>query len=69
MQPIVDMTASSNLYHPARNHPPRSLPLFIHLLLLLRVLEDTLDFQASPGLLKSPSLNAARIVSTCATCV
>lgn len=44
-----------------------SLPRLVsHLLLLLGVLEDTLNFQAPPGLLKSPSLNAARNVSNLA---
>jgi hypothetical protein len=35
------------------------LPQVFHLLLLLGVLQDALGFQASPCLLKSPSLNAA----------
>jgi hypothetical protein len=40
-----------------------------HLLLLLGVLQDALGFQASPCLLKSPSLNAALKVSISAAII
>jgi hypothetical protein len=61
--PIVGMTASLKPVFPrAKNHPPRQL-FTVHLLLLLRVLQDALGFQTSPCLLKSPSLNAAQRVS------
>lgn len=57
MQPIVGMTASSSLYPHAKNI---ILPtaLVCRNLLLLGVLKNALGFQASPRLLKSPSLNA-----------
>ena len=62
MQPIVGVTASSQACITAQKVILPAASVF-HLLLLLGVLQDALDFQASPRLLKSPSLNAALNVS------
>jgi hypothetical protein len=64
MQPIVGLTASLQACITAQKViilPSASV--VSHLLLLLGVLQDALGFQASPCLLKSPSLNAALQVS------
>ena len=67
MQPIVDTDSLLKPVSPRKNHPPHCSALFSarvhHLLLLLGVLQDALGFQAPPCLLKSPSLNAAQVVS------
>ena len=64
MQPIAGVTACFQACITAQKVIilPSCLTVF-HLLLLLGVLKDALGFQASPCLLKSPSLNAALQVS------